>query len=368
MGSVMDDLGDFYSEYNNSDPDPSDSGPLVLEEPGLTSLLWVALTIYALVFVVGVLGNGAVVWVVGFQMRRTVNTTWFLNLAVADLLCCLALPFLAAPLASDQHWALGDFACKLFPSLIILNLFASVNLLVLISIDRCCLVLRPVWCQNHRSVRLAWGSCALAWLLALALTAPTFFSRSIYTHYKKSLCITNYAAFPGGPRLGEVSVNTTRFALAFALPLVVICACYGLLLRRVRSSRFGQRSQKTLKVVLVVVVGFFVCWAPYHVAGLIQASQPHYTELSRSLNTADPLIVGLAYVNSCINPVIYVLAGHDFQSKMRRSVKALLRNVFSEESALGHSLADGHAGTQDTCAAATEDRSYPSDRSASTVV
>ncbi|XP_034974423.1 C5a anaphylatoxin chemotactic receptor 1 [Zootoca vivipara] len=365
----MDDFTDFYTEYNGSDPDPSDSGPLVFEEPGLGALLWVALTLYALVFVVGVLGNGAVVWVVGFQMRRTVNTTWFLNLAVADLLCCLALPFLAAPLASDHRWALGDFACKLFPSLTILNMFASINLLVLISIDRCCLVLRPIWCQNHRSVRLAWGSCALAWLLALALTAPTFFSRSTYTYYDKSTCRTSYAAFPGDPRVTEVSVASTRFALAFALPLAVICVCYGLLLHRVRSSRFGQRSQKTLKVVLVVVVSFFVCWGPYQVAGLILASEPADSPLARSVNKADPLIVSLAYVNSCINPVIYVLAGHDFQSKVRRSVKALLRNVFSEESTFGRSFADGHAGTQDTCAAATtEDRSDPSDRSASTAV
>ncbi|XP_014383299.1 C3a anaphylatoxin chemotactic receptor-like, partial [Alligator sinensis] len=119
--------------------------------------------------ILGVLGNGAVIWVTGVEMKRTVNTVWFLNLAVADLLCCLALPFLAMPLIRDHHWALGSFPCKLLPSLTILNMFASVFVLTAISADRCALVTLPIWCQNHRSARLAWAVCGAAWLLSLLL-------------------------------------------------------------------------------------------------------------------------------------------------------------------------------------------------------
>ncbi|KAL8220054.1 UNVERIFIED_CONTAM: hypothetical protein K2H54_038008 [Gekko kuhli] len=328
----------------------------VLEQEELrrfSPVIWAALTLYALISLLGILGNAAVIVVMGFQMRHTVNTVWFLNLSVADLLCCLALPFLAVPLASDHHWGLGGFACKLLPSLIILNMFASVLLLVVISVDRCALVVKPVWCQNHRSKLLALALCAAAWALATLLTLPSFFARTLahdsLSH--KVMCVVKYPRLNETHAAAEVSVAATRFALAFLVPLVVISLCYGLLLCRVRGSRF-MRSQKTLVVVLVVIAGFFVCWAPYHVVGLILASEHPSSQLYRALYSADPLVVALAYLNSCINPVIYVIAGQDFRAKVRLSLRAVLRNVLSEEATLA-SATEGRGHV--TCT--TEDRS-----------
>ncbi|XP_077174592.1 C5a anaphylatoxin chemotactic receptor 1 [Paroedura picta] len=323
----------------------------------LSPVIWAALVLYALISVLGVLGNVAVIVVVGFQMRHTVNSVWFLNLSVADLLCCLALPFLAWPLASDHRWALGEFACRLFPSLIILNMFASILLLSVISMDRCALVLLPVWCQNHRSKRLATALCSIAWGLATLLTLPSLLVRRARHDALsgKTTCGVDYSRLNEDPRVAELSVAATRFVFAFLVPLVVISTCYGLLLCWVRSSRF-MRSQKTLIVVLVVVVGFFVCWAPYHIVGLIQASQGPGSPLYKALSTVDPLIVGLAYLNSCMNPVIYVIAGQDFRAKVRLSLRAVLRNVLSEEAMLASATERGHG--QATCV--TGDRSTSS--------
>ncbi|XP_042296270.1 C5a anaphylatoxin chemotactic receptor 1-like [Sceloporus undulatus] len=321
----------------------------------MSAIIWVALVLYALAFLVGTVGNGAVIWVMGFQMKRTVNTVWFLNLSVADLLCCLSLPFLAVPLVSNYHWHLGDFACKLLPSLTILNMFASVLLLMLISIDRCALIIKPIWCQNHRSGHLAWILCGAAWFLALVLTVPSFFTRQL-KHYEGSnmtSCGTNYAVFGGDYHSVEISVTVTRFLFGFLIPFVVISVCYGLLISRVHSSRF-MRSKKTLKVVLVVIISFFVCWAPYHVVGLILAHESQHSSLYESVSKVDPLVVALAYINSCINPVIYVIAGQDFKDKMQRSLKAMLRNILSEEAILANSMAEGRTQATGTT---TEDRS-----------
>ncbi|XP_015262607.1 PREDICTED: C5a anaphylatoxin chemotactic receptor 1 [Gekko japonicus] len=342
-----------YEIYDYPNFTASDVVPEWAEVHHFSPIVWTALVLYALISLLGILGNVAVIVVMGFQMRHTVNTVWFLNLSVADLLCCLALPFLAVPLASDHHWGLGDFACKLLPSLIILNMFASVLLLVVISVDRCALVVKPVWCQNHRSTPLALALCAVAWAVATLLTLPSFLVRTLRHDplSGKTMCGVNYSRLNEDHRAAEVSVAAMRFALAFLAPLVVISLCYGLLLCRVRSSRF-MRSQKTLVVVLVVIVGFFVCWAPFHAVGLILASEPPSSELFKALNNADPLVVGLAYLNSCINPVIYVIAGQDFRAKVRLSLRAILRNVLSEEATLT-SATDGRGHA--TCT--TEDRS-----------
>ncbi|NXX81313.1 C5AR1 protein, partial [Urocolius indicus] len=290
------------------------------------------LALYALIFLLGVLGNGAVIWVSGFELRRTVNGVWFLNLSIADLLCCLALPFLAWPLTRDHHWPLGAFACKLLPSLTILNMFASVLLLTAISADRCALVTRPVWCQNHRSLALARGVCGASWLLAGLLTLPSFIFRTTLTDEfsDKVTCVLSYGAVGRHQRLTELLTAVTRFVCGFLAPFVAITACYSLLLARVHSKGFA-RSHKAIKLILVVISSFFVCWLPYHVVGLILASTSPQSSLFKGAQAADPVVAGVAYVNSCINPIIYVIMGQDFKDKCHRSWRAVLKGVLSDE-------------------------------------
>ena len=94
------------------------------------------MAIFIIVFIIGIPGNGLVIWVAGLKMKKSVNIVWFLNLAVADFMCCLSLPFSIVHLALHEHWPYGWFLCKVIPSVIIFTMFASVFLLVAISIDR----------------------------------------------------------------------------------------------------------------------------------------------------------------------------------------------------------------------------------------
>uniref|UniRef100_F6U1I7 C5a anaphylatoxin chemotactic receptor 1 n=1 Tax=Ornithorhynchus anatinus TaxID=9258 RepID=F6U1I7_ORNAN len=295
----------------------------------LSAINVVGLTIYALVFLVGVPGNAAVAWVTGAEARRTVNAVWFLHLSVADLLCCLSLPLVAVPLLRDGDWPLGDFACRLVPSLILLNMFASVLLLTAISADRCALALRPVWCQNHRSSRMAWAVCGASWVLALLLTVPSFIYRTIHVEYypSRTECVQDY----GGNTGTENAVAAVRFTAGFLVPLAVISSCYGVLLVRVWGRR-ATRSPKTVKVVVAVVVGFFLCWCPYQVNGLLLASTKPLSELHERALAVDSLTVSIAYINSCLNPVIYVVAGRGFQHRFRRSLRSVLWRALAEDS------------------------------------
>ncbi|NXG17834.1 C5AR1 protein, partial [Grallaria varia] len=290
------------------------------------------LALYALIFLLGVLGNGAVIWVTALELRRTVNGVWFLNLAVADLLCCLALPFLALPLARDHHWPLGGFACRVVPSLTVLNMFASVLLLTALSADRCALVTRPVWCHHHRTLPLARGACAGAWGTAALLTLPSFIFRSTRSDpfSEKTTCVLDYSLVGRHQRLTEVATAVTRFLCGFVGPFVVISVCYGCLLRRVHAKGF-TRSQRATKMVLVVIVSFFACWLPYHVVGLLLAATPSGSAAFRGAQAADPVVAGVAYVNSCINPLIYVVMGRGFRDRMRRSWKGVLKGVLCDD-------------------------------------
>jgi len=51
------------------------------------------IVLHCVIFVLGVVGNGLVIFITGLKMKSTVNTIWFLNLAVADFLFTLFLIF-----------------------------------------------------------------------------------------------------------------------------------------------------------------------------------------------------------------------------------------------------------------------------------
>ena len=70
--------------------------------------------LYSLALVVGLLGNGLLLWVL-VQRRRdwSVTDTFILHLGVADTLLLVTLPFWAAQSAQEQGWSFGTPLCKI---------------------------------------------------------------------------------------------------------------------------------------------------------------------------------------------------------------------------------------------------------------
>ncbi|NXP59123.1 C3AR protein, partial [Chloropsis cyanopogon] len=322
----------------------------------------VCIAIFTIVFIIGIPGNGLVIWVTGLKMKKSVNTVWFLNLAVADIMCCLSLPFFIVHLVLHEHWPYGWFLCKVIPSVIIFTMFASVFLLVAISIDRCLLVMKPVWCQNHRTVKFVSLTCSGIWMLAFIFCCPVFYYRETSTYDGKTECGYNfddpvnvsvnvsvnelweeYSTYNGSDLWGDtnegndsvplalVVINITRAVFGFVLPFGVMAVCYGLIVFRTHANQFHKPHNRTLRITVLVVAAFFICWAPYHVVGILSIVPSLGTGLMESLILWDHLSTALAYANSCINPPLYVFVGRNFRAKVRQSVKRILEGAFSEE-------------------------------------
>uniref|UniRef100_A0A8C3WSP6 C5a anaphylatoxin chemotactic receptor 1 n=1 Tax=Catagonus wagneri TaxID=51154 RepID=A0A8C3WSP6_9CETA len=326
MDLAVDNTSDYYNYDWTPNPDlPVDDSS---RTPTLRTPDVIALVIFAIVFLVGVPGNALVVWVTGSEAKRTINAIWFLNLAVADLLSCLALPILFVSIIQHNHWSFGDAACRILPSLILLNMYASILLLATISTDRFLLVFNPVWCQNFRGAHLAWTACGTAWVLALLLTIPSFLFRETRQEYfpHRTLCVVDYGR---DGRYTEGAVAIIRLVVGFLGPLVTLSICYTFLLIRAWS-RSATRSPKTLKVVVAVVVSFFVFWLPYQVTGMMLALFPK--ALFKLVSSLDALCVSLAYINCCINPIIYVVAAQGFHARFLKTFPSRLRKILTEES------------------------------------
>ncbi|XP_032080619.1 C3a anaphylatoxin chemotactic receptor-like [Thamnophis elegans] len=417
---------------NGSADGASEASPL-LPPPSAGSL-----AIFSITFLLGFPGNGLVIWAIALKMKRTVNTVWFLHLAIADFVCCLSLPFSIAQLALGERWPFGWLLCKVLPSAVIFNMFASVFLLTAISLDRCLLVTKPVWCQNHRTARLASAICGVIWVLAFLLCCPSFFYRdTLEDESGNTRCINNWGTtgghedyqwfddlwdaedavllptesaydglFPGGnpdpqpsyhptvsttrglglshpsatktgaeltrrrrpvtvapftlhgfpgvhpsfstasiPQFQDqpaddfpeaqppgvfVSATVARAVLGFLLPFVVMAACYALIARRMLAKVFAGPRRRALQLILLVVATFFLCWAPYHVTGVLFLLAPPQSSLHQALLWWDSVSVALAYANSCLNPLLYVFVGRQFRRKVCQTVQEVLEGAFAE--------------------------------------
>ncbi|XP_077383141.1 chemerin-like receptor 1 [Festucalex cinctus] len=307
------------------------------------SLNIMSVVFYSLAFVLGVLGNGVVIYVTGFMMKKTVNTVWFLNLAVADFLFTAFLPLSVTYTALQFHWPFGTFMCRLNSAVSALNIFASVYILMVISIDRCLSVLLPVWAQNHRSVQKASRVSLCVWALALILsipffifrdTGPSFFSEEVIN------CFNNYVfsndATPELQLFRHQAITVTRFFLSFAIPFTVIVSCYAAIIHRIRKNpNLASKSSRTFKIIAAVIIVFFLCWAPFHILVLMELTSYKYSnvELQNVITIGLPIATSLAFINSCLNPVLYVFMGQDFKDKVGKSILKVLERAFQDEDA-----------------------------------
>ncbi|XP_034557252.1 C5a anaphylatoxin chemotactic receptor 1 [Notolabrus celidotus] len=297
--------------------------------PAIQPIQIAALVFYGLVVLLGVPGNALVVWVTGFCMPRSVTSLWFLNLALADLLCCLSIPLLMVPIAHDDHWHFGPLACTLVKSLFYLVMFCSILQLVLISVDRWLLVSRPVWCQNKRRPKPAAFMCVAIWCLAFLGSIPGFvYTREIKAGEEKRECRTEI------PTHSAWLVTSFRFVVGFFLPFLVIIVCHWVVYCKAESglSRGRTRSKRTLRVIIAVVLSFFLCLLPLHIVDFIDLITPRNSTNSPTVYLAQVLTLCLAYFNSCLNPLLYVCLGRGFKDSMNRSLRSILHFISEDPS------------------------------------
>ncbi|XP_061888082.1 C3a anaphylatoxin chemotactic receptor-like isoform X2 [Entelurus aequoreus] len=311
---------DDYTADNETEKNFTKFGPLNFSGPrsAFTSLL-VAFNV--VICVVGLAGNSLVIWICGWKMKRTVPTTWYMSLAISNLLFCIFLP-LELIYMMTSHWPFGLVLCKLMSSALFLNMYSSVFLLVLISVDRCVVASFPVWSRNHRTVRRASALVVLTWLLSALLTLPSLIHRRTAPHGAVTLCVMHYADVPG-----HKAVVLTRFTCGFLLPFLAIVLCSTVLGAKLRG--MSIKSTKPYKIMAALILCFFVCWVPYHTFVLLEIHMKSRT--LESFRTGMKVGVTLAASNSFVAPVLYIFVGNDFSQILRSSLTQRFESVMAED-------------------------------------
>ncbi|NP_001075816.1 B1 bradykinin receptor [Oryctolagus cuniculus] len=277
------------------------------------------------IFTLGLLGNSFVLSVFLLARRRlSVAEIYLANLAASDLVFVLGLPFWAENVRNQFDWPFGAALCRIVNGVIKANLFISIFLVVAISQDRYSVLVHPMASRRGRRRRQAQATCALIWLAGGLLSTPTFVLRSVRAvpELNVSACIL-LLPHEAWHWLRMVELNLLGFLLPLAAILFFNCHILASLRRRgerVPSRCGGPRDSKSTALILTLVASFLVCWAPYHFFAFLECLwQVHaiggcfweeFTDLGLQLSNFS------AFVNSCLNPVIYVFVGRLFRTKV----------------------------------------------------
>ncbi|XP_056284938.1 C3a anaphylatoxin chemotactic receptor-like [Pseudoliparis swirei] len=285
----------------------------------------VSVVLYSLTIVIGITGNSLVIWVAGFKLKPKVTDVWLVNLAIADLVFCVTRVFsLAKKLLSDD-WPFGVFLCKFNGFFKYANMFCSVFLLAVISLDRALCVWRPVFTKRRRTLRAARVVAACAWAAAAAFSTPYFAYRQVYRKDNVTKCSLEVKE-PEGAGGVKLALYAVRFLCGFLLPFAVVLTCYILAGIGIRRTRLAGKS-RPLRILALLVVAFFLCWAPYHCLLLVKMVDGK----NAVARVWHPLARGVAYFNSCVNPLLYFCTGLDVRGRSRQSLAAVYRRALADD-------------------------------------
>lgn len=136
--------------------------------------------LYSIIFVLGLVGNLVALWVF-FCVHSKKNSVrvFLINAAFADLLLVICLPFRILYHSQGNIWNLSPTFCKIVGNLFYMNMYISITLLGLISVDRYLKIHRGAGTQHGlQSTRWSNAICAFIWIVAFALTFVLLMSKN----------------------------------------------------------------------------------------------------------------------------------------------------------------------------------------------
>ena len=301
-------------------------------EAGRTGVVILA---YSAIILVSLFGNLLVCQVVVRNKRlHTVTNTFIANLAVSDvLMTCLNIPFNISRVLLDD-WPFGGFMCSVVPYVQVCAVYVSAFTMVAIALDRYQVIVKPL--KPRLGPRQGAAIIAVIWLLAAVISLPHAVYNevvTVFTFRALSRCQTRY---PRPSRDFRKWLTLLTSLTQYYVPLTITGVAYAIITRKVWSRVVlgaateeqmvyqARAKRKTIKMLMVVVVLFAICWMPlnlYHL--IVDFSQS--TSPTRHNSTLFFFCHWLAMSNVCYNPFIYCWLNEHFRAGALAWFKCLAR-------------------------------------------
>ncbi|KAM8961038.1 G-protein coupled estrogen receptor 1 [Pelodytes ibericus] len=270
-----------------------------------------------LLFPIGFLGNIMILVVnIRFREKMTIPDLYFINLAAADLI--LVADSLIEVFNLNEKYYDITILCTFMSLFLQINMYSSIFFLTWMSFDRYIALTKVMKSNIFRTKEHARLSCGLIWMASISATLLPFTAVQVQHTEDVHFCFADVK-----------EIQWLEITLGFIIPFAIIGLCYSLIIRVLISAHKNRslrpRRQKALRMMVVVVLVFFICWLPENVfisIGLLQEDDQSDNHSFRHSHPLTGHIVNLAaFSNSCLNPLIYSFLGETFRDKLRLYIK-----------------------------------------------
>lgn len=285
-------------------------------------------TVYSLVCLVGLTGNSLVmVTYIYFKRLKTMTDIYLLNLALADILFLLTLPFWAVSVA--KYWVFGAFACKAIHCISRMSFFSGMLLLLAISIDRYFAIVQAPSAHRLRSQRLVASkiTCFSIWVLAFILSVPELTHWGLYQPDNQQPRCTIMIEKTETLLTFNTGIRVSQMVFGFLVPLLVMTFCYWIIIRTLLQARSFEKN-RAIKVLLAVMIIFVTFQLPYNSVMLVKTISAFNNTIGqcdaiKRLEVANDVTYSLACFRCCLNPFLYAFIGVKFRNDLLRLLKDL---------------------------------------------
>nr|DBA26100.1 TPA: hypothetical protein GDO54_010398 [Pyxicephalus adspersus] len=269
-------------------------------------------SVYIIVFFAGLLFNGAAIYVFyRMKKKKGTSTICLLNLAIADLLFIIFLPFRIIYYLKGAVWIFGDILCRVATFSFYFSMYSSIFFLACLSVFRYISVAYPGTLKKKKiSI-----TCACVWIFTFASTSPFLLSGTVnrdgITKCFEPMLIQVWERI--------MQMNYYALIVGFILPMLIIVTSNVLLIKYIMHLPMEKRSiRKQVIMIVLVLLVCCLCFLPYHVQRTVHlyylVHHPDICSLHKVLQKTVVATLCLAVLNTCLDPLLYLFIGHGYKS------------------------------------------------------
>ncbi|CAH2224921.1 motilin receptor [Pelobates cultripes] len=335
--------GDLDDDYYYNLPD---CGKYVCSFFTLTTLIPLTV-IFLIVMVIGIIGNTITILIVRRYKEMKTTTNFYLSsMAVSDMIILLCLPFDLYRLWKSRPWILGGFLCKFLHYASEGCTYSTILHITALSIERylaICFPLKAKVFVTKRRVKVVIGAL---WVFAMLSAGPFYFLmdeiRANLTNSSEDSIECRYT--PHAMKSGLLDIMMWVTTVFFFFPMFCLTILYGFIGKKLWKSKDELRGpnaahrekchRQTVRILVVVVLAFIICWLPFHMGRIIFVSTEDIRTMvfSQYFNL---VAMQLFYLSASINPILYNVISKKYRAAaykllMSRSSEKRAYNVISE--------------------------------------
>lgn len=279
--------------------------------------------------VVGLPGNLLALWIFCCRMKCWKPHAIFLfNLVLADFLLLACVPFRIDTHLRGDHWVYGEIFCRVNLFMLAVNRSASIGFMTIVALNRYFKVLYPSHCVSLMSSRHAIWLSFLIWVMVIILRIPLLTTDLLHKEGNNSNICRSFSANNNPPL--AIKIHYIAYITEFILPWILLIFCSARIiwyLKRQEQIVQLRKFKKAIRSVAVINLVFTLCFLPAIITALgglaLKKFKPKNCEDYRKMTLAFMVSIGLTYLNSALDPVIYTFSS----SMFRTALKGVYRSV-----------------------------------------